>query len=219
MIKKVIAAAGAALSVIAIAWAGLLLAQPELGAGAWGYSEGISTPSEVVSGEAHSGEEAPDPSAAIGGTDAVGPHSEDLDSLLEPSAAGRNSSSEHETAHHSGGSESRSGAIEGEAVAPALVHVSIAIDASSVGSEGWPAVMGSLSLTLPVGSTVYDALRATGVSLTGSASYVSSIDGLYAGMYGPSSGWTYSVNGVMPMKAANAYELSNGDSVRWSYTR
>ena len=44
-----------------------------------------------------------------------------------------------------------------------------------------------------------------------------SIDGLAEKMMGASSGWTYTVNGTMPMTAANNYELSNNDEVRWIY--
>lgn len=99
------------------------------------------------------------------------------------------------------------------------IRVSLIIDASSVQGEGWPSSMGSFALELSPGSTVMDALRATGIAFTGSSSYVSSIDGLYAGMYGASSGWMYSVDGVTPMRAASAYGITDGDAIRWHYSR
>lgn len=99
------------------------------------------------------------------------------------------------------------------------IRISLIIDASSVQGEGWPSSMGSFTLELSPGSTVMDALRATGIAFTGSSSYVSSIDGLYAGMYGASSGWMYSVDGVTPMRAANAYGITDGNAIRWYYSR
>ena len=99
------------------------------------------------------------------------------------------------------------------------IRISLIIDASSVQGEGWPSSMGSFTLELSTGSTVMDALRATGIAFTGSSSYVSSIDGLYAGMYGASSGWMYSVDGVTPMRAANAYGITDGNAIRWYYSR
>lgn len=99
------------------------------------------------------------------------------------------------------------------------IRVSLIVDASSVQGEGWPSSMGSFTLELSPGSTVMDALRATGIAFTGSSSYVSSIDGLYAGMYGASSGWMYSVDGVTPMRAANTYGITDGNAIRWYYSR
>lgn len=99
------------------------------------------------------------------------------------------------------------------------IRVSLIIDASSVQGEGWPSSMGRFTLELSPGSTVMDALRATGIAFTGSSSYVSSIDGLYAGMYGASSGWMYSVDGVTPMRAANTYGITDGNAIRWYYSR
>ena len=78
--------------------------------------------------------------------------------------------------------------------------------------------MGSATLTLSEGSTVYDALRAMGVSVGGSSYYVSSINGLAEKACGATSGWTYSVNGVFPNKACGRYVLTGGESVRWVYS-
>ena len=78
--------------------------------------------------------------------------------------------------------------------------------------------MGSKTLTLEEGSTVYDALCAMGVSISGSSTYVSAINGLGEFDCGQNSGWLYSVNGVYPQKSCGKYVLSSGDSIVWKYT-
>lgn len=97
------------------------------------------------------------------------------------------------------------------------ISIRVTVDSSAAQELGYPATMASGTWTLEEGATAYDALQATGLSLGGSASYVSSVDGLAEKMMGASSGWTYTVNGTMPMTAANNYELSNNDEVRWIY--
>ncbi len=78
--------------------------------------------------------------------------------------------------------------------------------------------MGGGTVTLSEGSSVYDALCALGVSVGGSSSYVSSINGLSQMACGSMSGWTYNVNGVYANKAAGKYILSGGETVNWVYT-
>ncbi|MDD4171904.1 MAG: DUF4430 domain-containing protein [Syntrophomonas sp.] len=58
------------------------------------------------------------------------------------------------------------------------------------------------------------------VETTGSTGnrYVKSINGLAEFDYGPTSGWTYRVDGDAPSVAADAYELSEGQTVEWVYT-
>ena len=77
--------------------------------------------------------------------------------------------------------------------------------------------MGSATLTLAEGSTVWDALCAMGVAIGGSSTYVSSIGGLAEFACGSGSGWMYAVNGVYPNKSCGKYVLSDGDSVLWTY--
>ena len=48
-------------------------------------------------------------------------------------------------------------------------------------------------------------------------SYVSSINNLSEKNVGPTSGWTYRVNGVLPMMAANQYKVKDGDVIKWIY--
>lgn len=78
--------------------------------------------------------------------------------------------------------------------------------------------MGSGTLTLAEGSTVYDALCALGVSVSGTSTYVSAIGGLAEFDCGSGSGWMYSVDGVYPNKACGKYVLSDGESIVWVYT-
>lgn len=101
--------------------------------------------------------------------------------------------------------------------APASIAVSVVVDSSAAASLGFPATMASATLKLPEGATAYDALAATGLSLEGSSSYVSAVNGLAEKMMGGTSGWTYTVNGTMPMTAASNYILHEGDAVRWVY--
>ena len=77
--------------------------------------------------------------------------------------------------------------------------------------------MYSGTITLNKGSTVYDALKATGVSISGNSTYVKAINGLAEKQVSPGSGWMYDVNGSTPMKPCGKYTLNNGDNIRWYY--
>lgn len=96
------------------------------------------------------------------------------------------------------------------------ITVSVTVDASKVGAGS-----SSATVALAAGATVYDALKATGVSMNVSSTqygiYVSSIGGLAEKEHGSTSGWMYSVNGTTPMTACSNYKLSNGDKVVWYY--
>jgi hypothetical protein len=81
--------------------------------------------------------------------------------------------------------------------------------------------MRAATLRLDAGTTVYDALVASG-AVVGSSSgpmgvYVYSIDGLAEKEAGSSSGWKYYVNGSEPTTPCSAYTLGEGDSVEWRY--
>ena len=79
------------------------------------------------------------------------------------------------------------------------------------------------SYTLSSGSTVYDLLVETGLSIKSTNSsfgvYIQSIEGLGELDEGQYSGWMYRVNGQFPEVSASAYTLSSGDYVEWVYTR
>lgn len=96
------------------------------------------------------------------------------------------------------------------------ITVSISVDGSAVGAGS-----SSTNVTLPAGSTVFDALKATGVSYNASSTqyglYVSSIAGLAEKEHGSKSGWTYLVDGTMPMTSCSNYVLSGGESIVWRY--
>ena len=75
------------------------------------------------------------------------------------------------------------------------------------------------------GFTVYDVLAAVTAAhnpvipivANADRSYVSSINNLSDKNVGPKSGWTYRVNGVLPMMAANQYKVKDGDVIKWIY--
>ena len=96
------------------------------------------------------------------------------------------------------------------------ITVSISVDASIVGAGS-----SSATVSLKRGASVYDALRATGVSMnaynTQYGIYVASIGGLAEKEHGSTSGWMYSVNGTVPMTSCANYRLSDGDVIRWYY--
>lgn len=98
----------------------------------------------------------------------------------------------------------------------AQITVTVTVDGSAAGWES-----SSVALTVPAGSTAYDALVATGVSVsarqTGYGVYVSGIGGLAEKEHGSGSGWTYAVNGIRPDRSADSYALSEGDVIVWSY--
>lgn len=128
-----------------------------------------------------------------------------LDSGTSDSSAGASSLSNPETSP--------------ESPAPQVptITVSILVDSSAATGLGFPATMASGTMELPAGTSAYDALARTGLSLGGSSSYVSSINGLAEKAMGATSGWTYSVNGSTPMTAACNYALESGDSLCWRY--
>jgi len=105
--------------------------------------------------------------------------------------------------------------------------VSIEIEARTAHREDPAAVAGisnagvilsRRNLTLPEGSTVRQALDASGVRVNARGAYIAGIAGLSEGDLGPRSGWMYSVNGEFPNTSASAFRLSAGDSIVWRYT-
>ncbi|MBF0990734.1 MAG: DUF4430 domain-containing protein [Atopobium sp.] len=79
----------------------------------------------------------------------------------------------------------------------------------------------SVNLQVQEGTSVYDALLASGAGVnarsTSFGMYVAAINGLAERDHGPQSGWVYSVNGVQPNYTSDAYILHDGDSVVWTY--
>ena len=117
-------------------------------------------------------------------------------------------------------SASGSGKQQQAAPAPATITVTVTIDASNAHkvNASYPSSMGSKQVTVKAGASVYDALKATGASIGGSSTYVSSINGLAEKACGSGSGWMYKVNGVYPNYACGKYKLQGGESIVWAYT-
>ena len=85
--------------------------------------------------------------------------------------------------------------------------------------------------TLDDGSTVYDCLiyaakkykiqieDNTQTLSDHSRAYIAGINYLYEFDYGNLSGWMYSVNGEFADRGCGEYILSDGDIIKWQYTR
>lgn len=140
-----------------------------------------------------------------------------------PGASGPSGGQVSGTAGNPGGSNSAgsnqgaSGQDSTSPQSPATISVSVTVDSSSVGSP----VAASATVDLAPSSTVFDALRATGLSVDSRNStfgaYVVGIGGLSEFDHGGGSGWKYKVNGAFPSHSASAHELHDGDNVVWVY--
>lgn len=99
--------------------------------------------------------------------------------------------------------------------------ITVSVSVSSSAADG--RVSGSAHPTFKKGATAYDALCATGLSVSTKSSqyglYVSAIGGLAEFEYGGKSGWMYSVNGSTPNVSCGKYRLKDGDSVSWFYVK
>jgi putative ABC transport system permease protein len=75
------------------------------------------------------------------------------------------------------------------------------------------------SVTLSRGSTVFDALDASGAAYhEKSWGYIDSIGGVEERQYGPNSGWMFLLNGTAGTESCRTARLSDGDQVVWFYT-
>jgi hypothetical protein len=94
------------------------------------------------------------------------------------------------------------------------ITVNLRIDGSI--SEG--GAQSDQVLTLPAGSTVLDALDTSNAQYTAEDSeygpYVTIINGISAH---DNYGWVYTVNDEEIMEGADAYKLSDGDTVTWTF--
>lgn len=132
-------------------------------------------------------------------------------------AESKESASGAATSGQQGGGSSKGDTREQESpkAEPSTISVSVSIQSSNAGDLSFGTI--SRTVTLEPGANAYNALVATGVSVGGSGSYVTSINGLAEKSCGPSSGWTYYVNGAFLSKPANSAKLKNGDSVTWRF--
>lgn len=83
----------------------------------------------------------------------------------------------------------------------------------------YPESLGTFTVEIESGDTVYDALVATGVTFSErGGNYIESIGGIAEKQCGAGSGWMYSVDGVFPGKSAMKFTLEGGETIRWAYT-
>lgn len=86
-------------------------------------------------------------------------------------------------------------------------------------------ILSNKKMTVSKGDTVYDVLKEAcsenGIRLTASNStfgiYVSGINNIDEKDCEKNSGWTYWVNGNMPMVTCGKYTVNNGDEIKFSY--
>lgn len=134
------------------------------------------------------------------------------------SSSGKANPSNNASANKQNGSSGSQGTNANSA---ALSTVTVSVSVSSSAADG--RVSGSAHPTFKKGATAYDALCATGLSVSTKSSqyglYVSAIGGLAEFEYGGKSGWMYSVNGSAPNVSCGKYVLKDGDSVSWYYVK
>lgn len=108
---------------------------------------------------------------------------------------------------------SKENSVEISAAKRNEISIQVTIDGSLGGGS-----IQSYTLSLQSGTTAYDALLATGVSVnarpTGYGTYVAAIDGIAENA---GSGWVYAINGVEPNTTCSNYVLSDGDTMVWTY--
>ncbi|MBO9599880.1 MAG: DUF4430 domain-containing protein [Cohnella sp.] len=104
---------------------------------------------------------------------------------------------------------------------PAAQRITLSI----VGNEEWGAIVDSEQVDLKEGDTASSVLKrvakahrlAYEIRGSGAMTYIEGIDGLYEFDNGPTSGWKFRVNGVVPDIGAGVYELKPGDRLEWVY--
>ncbi len=107
----------------------------------------------------------------------------------------------------------------GSSPSPTKEQVTLSVEARTI-DEG--DIISSTEVDLEDDDTAFSVLEREaderGISISGSANYVSGIDGINEFDHGPLSGWKYEVNGDFPTEGAGEYILSDGDRLRWRYT-
>lgn len=111
-----------------------------------------------------------------------------------------------------GGSSGAGGGSSSSSQQKNAIDIQFSVDSSNADGS----VSYASSMSLQSGSTVYQALQASGLRHTGS-SYVKEIGGLWEKDFGSQSGWKYYVNGSAPMMSCTDYILQDGDQVQWVY--
>jgi hypothetical protein len=96
---------------------------------------------------------------------------------------------------------------------------------SIIGNKEWGTIVDGEQVQLKDGDTASSVLKrvakahrlAYEIRGSGAMTYVEGIDGLYEFDDGPTSGWKYRVNGVVPDIGAGVYKLKPGDRLEWYY--
>ena len=136
-----------------------------------------------------------------------------------PSSSGDKASSSNTASTNKQTGNGSSQGTTASSAASSTVTVSVSVSSSAADGR----VSGSAHPTFKKGATAYDALCATGLSVSTKSSqyglYVSAIGGLAEFEYGGKSGWMYSVNGSTPNVSCGKYVLKDGDTVSWYYVK
>lgn len=136
-----------------------------------------------------------------------------------PSSSGDKASSSNNASTNKQTVNGSSQGATASSTASSAVTVSVSVSSSAADGR----VSGSAHPTFKKGATAYDALCATGLSVSTKSSqyglYVSAIGGLAEFEYGGKSGWMYSVNGSAPNVSCGKYVLKDGDTVSWYYVK
>lgn len=136
-----------------------------------------------------------------------------------PSSSGDKASSSNNASTNKQTVDGSSQGATASSTASSAVTVSVSVSSSAADGR----VSGSAHPTFKKGATAYDALCATGLSVSTKSSqyglYVSAIGGLAEFEYGGKSGWMYSVNGSTPNVSCGKYVLKDGDTVSWYYVK
>lgn len=176
---------------------------------------GNDAPQEGQSNNATQDGNAQDESSSASGSQSKSTENE---SSTPSSSGDKASSSNNASANKQTGNGSSQGTTASSA-ASSTVTVSVSVSSSAADGR----VSGSAHPTFKKGATAYDALCATGLSVSTKSSqyglYVSAIGGLAEFEYGGKSGWMYSVNGSAPNVSCGKYVLKDGDTVSWYYVK
>ncbi len=98
------------------------------------------------------------------------------------------------------------------------IKVTVSVDSSRIAAYGIDPFQVEQVVELDPGASVYDALCALNLPVSGTSYYVSAINGLAERQGGQGSGWTYSVNGEFPSKSCGKYFLAGGEQIAWIYS-
>lgn len=137
----------------------------------------------------------------------------------------------HEGTASTSGSEAKTPTVQKPSSSTSSkITVTVSVDCKTAVEKGYKEALAltstgnlaSKTVTLAKDASVYDALKASGLSIgaesTNMGTYVYAISSLREKACGSKSGWLYSVNGTFISDSCDSAHLKNGDTVRWRYT-